>query len=304
MVDEMNSSAPPEPFALDVDPDDLATVRSIPVPRVVNVTLKPAVISDVDGTLLRWQMFDEYINIAIEFGIFPKILDLMTEDALHAYRDRRAPFGAWVDARVHAYQGERRMKGIRVSDMVALAKKLAERKGQRVHVFTRELLYAAADVGMERAFISGSMTEAVRALGEVHNVHIVIGTEQPFDPVTGLYSGEKQTEWVLMKGDATRKIAKENNLDLDQSVGIGDTSTDVAMLELVKYPICFDPNPGLTDIARQRGWPIVTRGKMRNLCFIPNARGELREAHYADILPQPLADVFVKRYDAALSWLG
>ena len=48
---------------------------------------------------------------------------------------------------------------------------------------------------------------------------------------------------------------------LEDSVGMGDTLSDVGFLEMVETPIAFNPNRGLFEVARQRGWPIVVERK-------------------------------------------
>jgi phosphoserine phosphatase len=53
----------------------------------------------------------------------------------------------------------------------------------------------------------------------------------------------------------------EAELNLDGSVGVGDTLSDVGFLELVQPPIVFNPNCSLFDVARQQDWPIVVERK-------------------------------------------
>jgi phosphoserine phosphatase len=48
---------------------------------------------------------------------------------------------------------------------------------------------------------------------------------------------------------------------LEDSVGMGDTLSDVGFLEMVETPIAFNPNRGLFEVARQWGWPIVVERK-------------------------------------------
>ena len=57
-----------------------------------------------------------------------------------------------------------------------------------------------------------------------------------------------------------RAIEKEN-LTLKGSVGVGDTESDIAFLEMVDRPICFNPNQKLFAAARKRGWKVVVERK-------------------------------------------
>ena len=53
----------------------------------------------------------------------------------------------------------------------------------------------------------------------------------------------------------------ENNLDLKNSYGVGDTESDAGFLELVENPIAFNPNYNLKKIAGEKKWKIVVEKK-------------------------------------------
>jgi HAD superfamily hydrolase (TIGR01490 family) len=50
------------------------------------------------------------------------------------------------------------------------------------------------------------------------------------------------------------RYADEHGLKLDQSVAYADSSSDLAMLEAVGYPVAVNPDARLATIARRRGW--------------------------------------------------
>jgi HAD superfamily hydrolase (TIGR01490 family) len=50
------------------------------------------------------------------------------------------------------------------------------------------------------------------------------------------------------------RYADEHGLKLDQSVAYADSSSDLAMLEAVGYPVAVNPDARLAAIARRRGW--------------------------------------------------
>jgi len=50
------------------------------------------------------------------------------------------------------------------------------------------------------------------------------------------------------------RYATEHDLSLDQSVAYADSSSDLAMLEAVGYPVAVNPDARLAAIARRRGW--------------------------------------------------
>lgn len=251
------------------------------------VNLKPCVFFDIDGTWLRWQLFDEWIQKCVEFGILPKIVLAMAEKKRKAYKLREAPFTDFMNALVNAYCGDGRLAGMRVSDASFAAAAVMEEKGRMVHVFTDKLAKAAKECGKERAIISGSPREAVAAFAEYFGILLFLGTEHPHE--NGVFTGDKPYVWADQKGEAIKKLAAEHKLDLAQSVGIGDSATDADMLKLMQYPICFNPEQRLLAEARNSRWPVVWEKKDVFTIYRSDAEGKLHEVSISDILPQDLA---------------
>jgi phosphoserine phosphatase len=55
------------------------------------------------------------------------------------------------------------------------------------------------------------------------------------------------------------------------SIAIGDSESDIAMLELVERPIAFNPSKGLFKEAQKQGWPVVLERK--NMIYELENRG-------------------------------
>lgn len=85
--------------------------------------------------------------------------------------------------------------------------------------------------------------------GEGTKLEIVAGTctGRPGSPVC---QGEEKAHRV-------QTLALQNGLDLAQSVGFGDTLSDIAFLSLLGQAIVVDPAPAMQAEAQQRGWEIL-----------------------------------------------
>ncbi|MCA9348552.1 HAD-IB family hydrolase, partial [Candidatus Saccharibacteria bacterium] len=57
------------------------------------------------------------------------------------------------------------------------------------------------------------------------------------------------------------KLIDKHGLSTEKSLAVGDTKSDIKMLEMVEQPICFNPSQELYDEARKRGWKIVIERK-------------------------------------------
>jgi HAD superfamily phosphoserine phosphatase-like hydrolase len=247
----------------------------------------PAVYFDLDGTWYRWQLFDAWVAMCVELGVMKQIVIELSKPQLSAYKRRRGKFSDFIDAAVFAYQGEHRLRGIRLSDARFAANKVIERDGDKTHVFTERLSQAARDLDVWRSVISGSPKEVVQAFVEAHGITEVFATEHPCGRTR--YLGGEPVLWSTRKDEAVKISAERNNIDLRRSVAIGDSMSDVAMFERVGYPICFNPEKRLLAAAKENWWSVVFEKKDAITAFKPDGGGRLVEAEFSEILPPRLA---------------
>ncbi len=252
-----------------------------------NVSI-PIAIFDVDGSFRRWQLFVDWIDGMVESGVFQKIVFERTRPAFEAYRRRQGSFAAYIKESIQAYSGEYRLRGIRVSDAAFVAEQVVRAHGMETHVFARELSLSAHESGFHRSFISGSPKVVLDPFARLHGFDpdFCFGTEHPHR--NGLFTGSPPKTWYDRKSIAVDVLCQKLNLNLDHSVAIGDSESDAPMLDRVGYPICINPNSALADIARERGWPIVTEKKdVISLYRLNRLRG-LRGATLKSVLPPGL----------------
>lgn len=255
--------------------------------------LRPASVFDLDGTWLRWQMFDEWIKEMIRLGLFPEIVYAMAKKERMAYQNREGAFGDWVKKQVEAYSPY--MKGVSVSEVKFAAHQTIADKAKRVHVFTRELARASKAANYRRAIISGSPTALVEAFSEVNGINIFLGTDH--EEKDGVYTGVTAKEWVNDKAEGLNHLAKLYGFDLSRSVAIGDGWSDHRMLELVGYPICFNPEHRLRQLALERGWLVVVEKKDALHVYV-RRDGVTRFVEFAEYLPDLLGQLLDDTFPA------
>ncbi|MDD2326660.1 MAG: HAD-IB family phosphatase [Alphaproteobacteria bacterium] len=253
--------------------------------------IEGAVVFDLDGTRLRWQMFHMWIKEMVAQGLLPQVVCTMAEKELEGYHNREAPFNDWVSQQVRAYSGDNRMEGIRVEDVKFVARKVVREMGKRVHVFPQCLSEAAKACGIRRAIISGTPIEVVEAFALADDISIYLGSELEKRGLDGMqrYTGRIEKEWVLDKCEAIHFLAEENGFVLKHSVAIGDSSSDALMLREVEYPICFNPDQRLRNKAIEYGWPIVVERKDCIHMFRHSGPRNIQLLNLSDFLPEGLA---------------
>lgn len=267
--------------------DQSAVPASEPMRTIPSQSIPPAAFFDIDGTWHRRQLFFYWIRVAVEMGILPKVVLSYAEDALRNYEKRNVPWSVFVERQVNAYQGDGRLEGIRVQDAQQVARVAIERYGQKTHVFTRSLNLASKRAGFKTVAISGSLTEIVEVFCRQNNIDYWLGTTHPTKD--SRYTGELPKEWASQKDQAVHHLAEQHGLDIDGSLAIGDSDSDIKMLELVRFPLCMNPNTHLLDEARRRRWPIVFEKKDVIALFRPDNNGRLVEVGLSEILPIAVA---------------
>lgn len=260
-------------------------------------------VSDVDGTLERWHVGMKWMGALSDNH--PAIKHLLQEAAPHlqAYKERRGSFNTFAEFVVREFWTKRRYVGIRHEDSERAARTALQAGGDHFYVFTHELLFAAKDLGYATAAISGSPQDAVEVFLERFGVDIIRGTVHAME--NGAYvDAPVAAEPVTNKGAALRDIIKElGDVGLDGSVAIGDSPSDIPMLEQVEYPICFKPNDELKKEAWARNWPIVVEDRNTHLITVYDVATQRRfETNLlTDVLPLDLAQRLKERM-AARTW--
>ncbi|MBI4091063.1 MAG: hypothetical protein HY422_03490, partial [Candidatus Komeilibacteria bacterium] len=77
----------------------------------------------------------------------------------------------------------------------------------------------------------------------------------------GVYTGTVGLGEAPDKKEVLRNILKMHGFSLKGSVGVGDSESDIAFLEMVDRPIAFNPNKVLYNHARKKHWEIVVERK-------------------------------------------
>jgi len=218
---------------------------------------------DIDGTLFRSSLVIELVEKLIEKGLFPPESRQEYEEARIKYLNREGDYAThytnYVNALVKVFG--RQIKGLPFDEVSYIAGEVIEEKKNRLYRYTRDLVRKLKKRGYFLLAVSRSPKFIVDGLGYELGFDKVYGTfyaTGASDNFTGLIEDED-----LIKNKAavlTRAVRKEN-LTLEGSLAVGDTETDIPMLEMVETPICFNPNAALYKHAKRRKWKVVVERK-------------------------------------------
>lgn len=220
---------------------------------------RPVAVFDIDGTVFRSSLLLELIERLIENGVFPKESREAYEAERVRWLDRKGDYEAYIEKVVTAFR--KQLKGVPYDDVAKAAGEVIEEKSDRVYRYTRDLIKDLKKRGYYLLAISHSPRFIVDGFGFEAGFDKVYGFFYATGP-TGRFTGEVEDEDLIRnKAAILERAVKKEGLTLEASVGVGDTESDIPMLELVDTAIAFNPNQALFDRAKKRNWEIVVERK-------------------------------------------
>lgn len=219
---------------------------------------KPFAVFDIDGTLIRWQLYHAIVHKLGKAG------QLLAGDfeaintARMEWKNRRDSdgFHAYEELLVEKFKAALPQIDPAVYDSI-VREVFGEYKDQ-IFTYTRDLVAELKGKGYLLFAISGSPQEVIELLAKHHGFDDATGGsfERKNDHFTGAY-----TTPIFDKKAALDALVKKHGATYDESYGVGDSASDAAMLEVVTHPIAFSPDQNLYRIAKEHGWPIVVERK-------------------------------------------
>lgn len=168
-------------------------------------------------------------------------------DHLHTREAATTAYGLWADA----------MTGVRASTVRHVAHQVWERQRAELFPFTRTVVDLLRQRGWTTVLLSGSPQEIVHVAARDLGLDHAWGAEFAVDH--GIYSGRV----VSAPGVPGTKLAllrsAQPGFRPTDAVAIGNSLTDLELLDAVDHPVAFEPDPALRQAAAVRGWPIVDR---------------------------------------------
>ncbi len=212
---------------------------------------------DIDGTIFRSSLLIELTWELIRLGIFPAVVKENLNQSYKRWRQRKGSYENYITQVVKVFM--RRVSGCQMEDIITASRTVIRDQKNEVYVYTRNLIKKLKNEDYFLLAISGSPIEIVHLFGKRYSFDLVLGSQ--LEIKDGIYTGGIVSKPVDDKKKALLQVVEKDGLSLHGSIGVGDTESDVSFLELVTNPICFNPNRGLLDIARTRGWPVVVERK-------------------------------------------
>ncbi len=211
---------------------------------------------DLDGTLIRWQLYHAIFDTLARAGNIDSELYKRVTSARADWKRRLSDFDTYQMVMIEVF--EQVLQGIPVTQFTNAIDIAFEEHKDQSYIYTRELVASLKDQDYLLFAISGSPMEAVERISQHYGFDDCIGAI--FHQANGKFTG-KITTPAINKKQTLNDLIRKHSLDLSGSIAIGDTENDIQMLEMVERPIAFNPARKLFNHAHKQGWEIVVERK-------------------------------------------
>ena len=228
-------------------------------PKAKSPAKRPVAVFDIDGTVFRASLLLELAKRLIQESIFPTEAQAEFEEERIKWLDRKGDYTAYVEKVVHVFARE--IKGTPYEEVANIAGEIIEEKKDRVYRYTRDLAKELKRRGFFLLAVSHSPKFIVDGFGYELGFDKTYGTFYETG-ASNRFTGAIEDEDVIMnKAAVLTRAVKKGGLTLDGSVGVGDTESDIPMLEMVERAIAFNPNKKLYEHAKRRLWEVIVERK-------------------------------------------
>lgn len=219
---------------------------------------RPFVVFDIDGTLIRWQLYHAITDALASAGRTDKSTFQVAKEARMAWKRRtsRESFKDYEKELIKAYEGV--LLKLTPEQVEQVAQAVFDEYKDQVYTYTRDLVKKLKAKGYVLLAISGSQVEIVQKIATYYGFDDCVGTI--YEQKSGKFTGAVAVG-SADKAATLNNLITKHNLSLRGSLAVGDSASDISMMEMVELPIALNPEKKLYEHAKQYGWKIVLERK-------------------------------------------
>lgn len=220
--------------------------------------MKRFAVFDIDGTLIRWQLYHAIVGKLAAANHLGASAQKELKAARMAWKQRANAdsFRSYEKLLVKIFEDA--FTHLKTDDFDKFVTEIIDEYKDQTYVYTRRLLATLKKQDYTLFIISGSHTELISQISEYYGFDDYRASS--YERENGSFTGKKHIP-SFDKAKALKDLIQEHGVSAEGSVGIGDSGSDIAMLELVEQPIAFNPDQTLLTAAQTAGWPVVVERK-------------------------------------------
>lgn len=214
---------------------------------------------DIDGTLIRWQLYHAVADELARRRYFSAIEYQAVKDARMTWKKRESEdsFKQYEQALVNLV--DQAIVGLEATEVESACRSVINEYKDQVYRYTRDLIRNLKASGYLLFAISASQSEIVGLIAKHYGFDDFAGSE--YEIRNGHYTGKKDVLKSERKPEVLNSLVKKHGATFSGSIAVGDSESDIPMLEAAEQPIAFNPTRQLFDHAKEKGWKIVVERK-------------------------------------------
>ncbi len=220
--------------------------------------MKKFAVFDIDGTLIRWQLYHALVDKLVAQGAIDESIFLRVKQARMDWK-RRAhteSYNNYEHALVETFLSA--LPNVTPKQFEQAVDTTFEEYKDQVYTFTRELVPYLKSKDYRVLAISGSQTQIVAKIAAHYGFDDCVGSE--LEIKKGKFTGKSISPFGK-KDQILKTLIKKHQLSVKDSVAVGDSESDISMLKMVEQPIVFNPTSKLFKVAKGQKWPIMIERK-------------------------------------------
>ncbi|HUP26193.1 MAG TPA: HAD family phosphatase [Candidatus Limnocylindrales bacterium] len=219
---------------------------------------RPFAAFDIDGTLIRWQLYHAVTDALAKTGYLDANVYNKIRDARRAWKMRSHP-KAFADYEHVMIEGfEHIIQKLTVQQFEDAVDSVIQEYKDQVYAYSRQLIKELKARGYMLFAISGSQIELVSRIAAYYGFDDFMGTD--YLKQKDRFTGQKKV-YALDKKAAVQELVARHNADSVGSIAVGDSGSDIPMLQMAEHAIAFNPEAELYQAARTSRWTIVLERK-------------------------------------------
>lgn len=212
---------------------------------------------DIDGTLFRWQLYYAIVLKLRENNFFTDEASKQIDESFRAWESRKKSFADFEKIAISALTDH--LPRLSTADFNRVVSEVMANSSHKTYAYTRNLARQLKEEGYYLLAVSGSQQEIAEPFVRQYGFDDCIGWL--YEQKDGYFTGKVIRNTVHDKAALIKEYAEQHDISLKDSLAIGDSKGDIAMLKLVDQPIAFNPSEELLQEALRHGWKIVVERK-------------------------------------------
>ncbi len=184
-------------------------------------TRKPYAVFDIDGTIIRWQLYHAVVDELARGGHIKPERFQLARNARMAWKKRAdsAAYHDYEEQLVKIY--DEAILSISYETFLEAVQAAYSEYGQQTYTYTRDLIASLKAKGYMLFAISGSQVEVVRLLAEHYGFDDYAGTS--YEVKEGAFTGNKEVLWRARKPDELARLVAKHGATEQGSIAVGDS---------------------------------------------------------------------------------